>query len=125
MAEVAADLGTDVDGAHHLAANADTRPLLSLDAPIDEEGQMSLSDVVEDDGDPERDAREKELRRVAMQAIDRLPEREKVAIVLFYFHELSLKEVGTVLGVSESRACQLNAQGIHRLRNWLRTEAAA
>lgn len=125
IAEVAQDLGTDVDGAHALVANADTRPLLSLDAPLDEEGQLSLSDLVEDEGDPESSTRDRELRRVAMQAIDRLPEREKVAIVLFYFHELSLKEVGTVLGVSESRACQLNAQGIHRLRNWLRTEAAA
>lgn len=124
-AEIARDLGTDVDGVHHLTANADTRPLLSLDAPLDEDGQMSLSDVVEDDGNPEIDIRERELRRVAMNAIDRLPEREKVAIVLFYFHELSLKEVGSVLGVSESRACQLNSQGIHRLRGWLRTEAAA
>jgi len=44
--------------------------------------------------------------------------------VLFYFHELSLKEVGTVLGVSESRACQLNAQGIKRLQARLRAQVA-
>jgi RNA polymerase sigma factor for flagellar operon FliA len=124
MAEIATDLGTDLDGAHQLAANADTRPLLSLDAPIDEDGQLSLSDLVVDAGDPESAIRDRELRKVAIAAIGRLPEREKVAIVLFYFHELSLKEVGTVLGVSESRACQLNAQGIGRLRTWLRAEAA-
>jgi RNA polymerase sigma factor for flagellar operon FliA len=124
MAEIATDLGTDLDGAHQLAANADTRPLLSLDAPIDEDGQLSLSDLVVDAGDPESATRDRELRKVAIAAIGRLPEREKVAIVLFYFHELSLKEVGSVLGVSESRACQLNAQGIGRLRTWLRAEAA-
>lgn len=125
IAEVAADLGTDVAGAHELVANADTRPLLSLDAPLEEDGQMTLSDLVEDEGDPEASTRDRQLRQVAIRAIERLPERERVAIVLFYFHELSLKEVGTVLGVSESRACQLNAQGIQRLRTWLRAEAAA
>ncbi|MCA9488351.1 MAG: FliA/WhiG family RNA polymerase sigma factor [Myxococcales bacterium] len=124
LGEIADHLGTDVESTHALMANADTRPLLSLDAPIDDESGAPLADLVADEGTPEESAQRAELRRVTVSAIERLPEREKVAIVLFYFHELSLKEVGTVLGVSESRACQLNAQGIQRLRQWLRRAAA-
>ena len=53
-------------------------------------------------------------------ALERLPEREKTALALYYLQEMSLKEVGSVLGVTESRACQLCGQGIKRLRTRLR-----
>ncbi|MCB9684808.1 MAG: FliA/WhiG family RNA polymerase sigma factor [Alphaproteobacteria bacterium] len=124
LAELAEHLGTDTDGAHAFVANSDTRPLLSLDAPTDDGTGAPLADLVAADGTPEERAERAELRRITLSAIERLPEREKVSIVLFYFHELSLKEVGEVLGVTESRACQLNGQGIVRLRQWLRGTAA-
>jgi len=125
VGELAAYLQLPVDEVQDLLQNTDTRPLLSLDVPVDDESGTPLADLVPDeDTSPDRHFEVRQLRQAAIDAIDELPEREKVAIVLFYFHELSLKEVGTVLGVSESRACQLNAQGIKRLQARLRAQVA-
>jgi RNA polymerase sigma factor for flagellar operon FliA len=124
VSELAARLDLKVDEIHDLVQNTDTRPLLSLDVPVDEEGGTPLCDLVPDDHTPDLGVEAQQLRHQALTAIEDLPEREKIALVLFYFHELSLKEVGTVLGVSESRACQLNAQAIKRLQARLRGQVA-
>jgi RNA polymerase sigma factor for flagellar operon FliA len=49
-------------------------------------------------------------------AIERLPEREKVVIALYYYENLTLREIGEVLGVTESRASQLHTKAVLRLR---------
>jgi RNA polymerase sigma factor for flagellar operon FliA len=49
-------------------------------------------------------------------AIDQLPERQRLVLALYYQEEMTLKEIGLVLGVSESRVCQLHAQALARLR---------
>jgi RNA polymerase sigma factor for flagellar operon FliA len=121
--ELAQHLGLTIEETHDLVHNTDTRPLLSLDVPVDEEAGTPLADLVPDnDNSPDRSVEARELRQRTIDAIEELPERERIAIHLFYFQELSLKEVGSVLGVSESRACQLNTQGIKRLQARLRTQ---
>jgi RNA polymerase sigma factor for flagellar operon FliA len=60
------------------------------------------------------------LRAALIQAIEDLPEREKTVMGLYYEEELNLREIGEVLGVSESRVCQLHSQAIARLRSRLR-----
>lgn len=57
-----------------------------------------------------------DLRRALVQAIDGLPEREKLLMSLYYEEELNLREIGEVMGVTESRVCQLHSQAIARLR---------
>lgn len=57
-----------------------------------------------------------DVRRTLMTAIDGLPEREKTVMALYYDEELNLKEIGEILGVTESRVCQLHSQAIARLR---------
>ena len=61
-------------------------------------------------------------RRTLIEAIDDLPDREKKVMGLYYEQELNLREIGEVLGVSESRVCQLHSQAIARLRSRLRKE---
>lgn len=56
------------------------------------------------------------IRQVLMVAIDVLPEREKLMMALYYEQDLNLREIGEVMGVTESRACQLHTQAIARLR---------
>lgn len=56
------------------------------------------------------------LRQALVKAIENLPEREKTVMALYYDEELNLKEIGEVLGVTESRVCQLHSQAIARLR---------
>lgn len=62
------------------------------------------------------------LRAALIGAIGELPEREKLVMSLIYEEEMNLKEIGKVLGVSESRVCQLHTQAIARLRSQLRAE---
>ncbi len=62
---------------------------------------------------------ESDLRQQVMDAIERLPEREKLVLTLYYQEELNLKEIGAVLEVGESRVSQLHSQAIKRLRSKL------
>jgi len=55
-------------------------------------------------------------RKVLLKAIDELPDREKKMMGLYYEHELNMREIGEVLGVTESRVCQMHTQAIARLR---------
>ena len=57
------------------------------------------------------------MRDVLIKAIDDLPEREKTVMGLYYEQDMNLREIGEVLGVSESRVCQLHSQAIARLRS--------
>jgi RNA polymerase sigma factor FliA len=63
------------------------------------------------------------FREAVIQAIGALPDREKILMGLYYEQEMNLKEIGAVMGVSESRVCQLHSQAIARLRSMLREKA--
>jgi RNA polymerase sigma factor for flagellar operon FliA len=82
---------------------------------------MTLLDMVEDKNspDPQGEFEAGELRRRLAEAIASLPEREKLLIALYYHENMTLKEIGEVICVSESRVCQLHAQAILRLRSKL------
>lgn len=69
-----------------------------------------------DDANPARLLEDHDLRRALIAAIENLPEREKLMMGLYYEQELNLKEIGEVMGVTESRICQLHSQAISRLR---------
>ena len=72
--------------------------------------------VTEEDANPARLLEDQDLRRGLVKAIGNLPEREKLMMGLYYEQELNLKEIGEVMGVTESRICQLHSQAISRLR---------
>ncbi len=76
----------------------------------------------DDAADPARLIEERNLREVLVAAIDRLPEREKMVMALYYEQELNLREIGEVMEVTESRVCQLHSQAIARLRAQVRGE---
>ncbi|MGX6449229.1 FliA/WhiG family RNA polymerase sigma factor [Patulibacter sp. S7RM1-6] len=83
--------------------------------------RVSLLDTIEDEAAPDPAALvdEQALRDQIGEAIDRLPEREKVVIALYYYENLTLREIGEVLGVTESRASQLHTKAVLRLRSRL------
>ncbi len=80
--------------------------------------QVSLIDTIEDTSGPEPQAAlaQTELREALGEAIARLPEREKLVVTLYYYEELTLREIGDVLGVTESRVSQLHTKAILRLK---------
>lgn len=84
----------------------------------DEETGLSISDIVSDKSVSALDRLEEtQKRKLLAKAIDKLPERERQVIALYYLEELTMKEIGEVLGVTESRVSQLRSQAILRLRN--------
>jgi RNA polymerase sigma factor FliA len=88
--------------------------------------QVSLMDTIEDESGP-RPAEaldETETREALAEAIARLPEREKLVVTLYYYEELTLREIGEVLGVTESRVSQLHTKAILRLKARLAGAAA-
>ena len=71
----------------------------------------------DNDADPLNVLEEKNLQQALVGAIDRLPEREKLMMALYYEQDLNLREIGEVMGVTESRVCQLHSQAVARLRS--------
>jgi RNA polymerase sigma factor for flagellar operon FliA len=88
--------------------------------------QVALIDTIEDPEapDPQGSLSQTELREAIADAIARLPEREKLVVTLYYYEELTLREIGEVLGVTESRVSQLHTKAILRLKARLAGSAA-
>jgi RNA polymerase sigma factor for flagellar operon FliA len=90
----------------------------------DNEGNDSFLDrYAVDDADPLRSLLDGDFRQAVIDAIDALPPREKILMGLYYEEEMNLKEIGAVMGVSESRVSQLHTQAVVRLRAALREQA--
>ena len=88
-----------------------------------EDGSDSFLDrYAVDDADPLRSLLDTGFRQAVIDAIDNLPPREKMLMGLYYEEELNLKEIGAVMGVSESRVSQLHTQAVSRLRAALREQ---
>ncbi|MBS1723555.1 MAG: FliA/WhiG family RNA polymerase sigma factor [Armatimonadetes bacterium] len=81
--------------------------------------------IVDEDASPDGEAEGKELRRILASGVDNLPERERLVIALYYFEGLTFKEIGKVLGVSESRVYQLHTQAMARLRTFMKEQGTA
>jgi RNA polymerase sigma factor FliA len=79
---------------------------------------VALIDTVEDRlaAEPQQEIAQTEVREALGEAIARLPEREKLVVTLYYYEELTLREIGEVLGVTESRVSQLHTKAILRLK---------
>jgi RNA polymerase sigma factor FliA len=79
---------------------------------------VALIDTIEDTQGPEPQSElaQTELKEALGEAIARLPEREKLVVTLYYYEELTLREIGEVLGVTESRVSQLHTKAILRLK---------
>jgi RNA polymerase sigma factor for flagellar operon FliA len=86
--------------------------------------RVSLLDTLPDSGapDPQTLVDESELRERIADAIAALPEREKLVVALYYYENLTLREIGEVLGVTESRVSQLHTKAVLRLRSKLAGE---
>jgi len=90
------------------------------------EEELALSEVIEDEQaiSPAGHAERQDQRRLLAGAIDELPEKERTVISLYYRDGLTLKEIGKVLGVTESRVCQVHTKAVLRLQSKLQGEFA-
>jgi len=119
--EVALELGLDGDEFYRFMDQAGAGGMVSLDLPMPtgEDGETgSLHDVIPDDEtpDPLERLEANDARDTALKLVDDLNEQERAVVALYYYEELTFKEIGWVLGVSESRVCQIHTKLIATLR---------
>lgn len=113
--EVAAELGIGLGEYHDILADASTAKFFSLNQMMDDTEFDPESPAGRQDNPTSRLQKSEFFASVA-NAITELPEREALVMSLYYVEELNLKEVGAVLGVSESRVSQIHSQAVVRLR---------
>lgn len=78
--------------------------------------------IVDENATPAGEVEGREIRRILAVGIDKLPDRERLVVALYYFEGLTFKEIGKILTVSESRVYQLHTQAMGRLRNFMREQ---
>lgn len=119
--ELASHMGTPVEDLRESLAEISTLGLVALDELLSPDSPGSMGDVVPDPRgtNPEAAFQMEETRRLLADAINRLPDRERLVITLYYYEGLTLSEIGAVLGVTESRVCQIHTKSVMSLRNRL------
>lgn len=115
--EVAAELNVKVGEFYSILSDLRGCRLFSFEELFDsEESRMQARSG---DQGPQADTQEEKFKYALVDAIEKLPEREKLVLMLYYDEEMNLKEIGKVLGVSESRVSQIHSQAALRLRGKL------
>jgi RNA polymerase sigma factor for flagellar operon FliA len=124
-AEVAEELGIKLEELHQIFSQVSFVNVVALDELLsagNEKGdKLSLVDTLEDTKaeDPVAAFETEETKYLLAKAINTLPEREKIVVTLYYYEGLTLAEIGQVLGVTESRICQMHTKAVLQLRGKL------
>jgi len=116
--EIATELGISLEDYFQMVSAATTHRLFSLDQD-DDNGSTDthMQQIPDPDAEPCAELESDEFRAALGEAIRSLPEREGLVMSLYYEEELNLKEIGEVLGVTESRVCQIYGQALSRVRS--------
>jgi RNA polymerase sigma factor for flagellar operon FliA len=120
--EIATELRMSLEDYQTLLAKVQGTQLVYLEDMSGAEGDDSFLDrhLVDSDVDPLQMLRDQRIRQALVDAIKLLPEREQHIMSMYYEQDMNLKEIAAVLGVTESRVCQLHSQSIARLRAKMR-----
>ena len=121
-AEVARELGIPVEEFDGMIGEVSIATIMSLDADTsgdESEGSSSLGDYLADPAseDVEQLLARQEMKDLIGSRMSELPEKEQLVLVLYYYEELTLKEIGEILDVTESRVCQIHTKAILRLKS--------
>ena len=118
--EVAKAMGIELEEYHNIVNHSANMPFLSLDdlGLGHKEDRKSLLDCLagSKDANPQTHARLNELKKTIAEAIDSLPEKERLMISLYYYEELTMKEIGAVLEITESRVSQIHSKAVLKLK---------
>ena len=124
--EVASAMGITLEEHNELLSQLSYTSVLALEelwSVGDKDDKVSLIDSIEDTSspDPAQTFEFEEIKDILADAIQKLPEREKTVISLYYFDGLTLREIGDILGVTESRISQLHTKAVLRLKAKMRS----
>ena len=120
--ELATELDITDDQLQTMLSQISFVGLVALDEMLSVGGDrgesLTLGDTIADGGEGPVQAYEvEEMRHILAEAINRMPEREKIVLTLYYYEGLTLAEIGQVLGVTESRVCQIHTKAVLQLRS--------
>jgi RNA polymerase sigma factor for flagellar operon FliA len=120
--EISGEMGLTLTEYQELLGKVRGTQLLFLEDMSGDEGDDDFLDrhVADEDANPLGRLQDQRMREALVEAIKNLPEREQYVMSMYYEHDMNLKEIAVVLGVTESRVCQLHSQSIARLRTRLR-----
>jgi RNA polymerase sigma factor for flagellar operon FliA len=121
--EVAAELKVDLDDYLIMLKDFGSLSVLSIEdisevSGMDREGIIRY--VVEEGASPEARAEMRELEGLLGREIDRLPEKQKLVLSLYYYEDMNMKEIAEVLGITEARISQIHSQAVLSLRTFLK-----
>ena len=120
--EIAREMGLSLEDYQTLLGKVRGTQLICLEDLSGDDGDDDYLDrhVIDNDANPVARLQDQRMREALVEAIKHLPEREQYVMSMYYEHDMNLKEIAAVLGVTESRVCQLHSQSIARLRTKLR-----
>jgi RNA polymerase sigma factor for flagellar operon FliA len=120
--EIARELGLSLQQYRHLLQEARGTQIVFYEdlSDGDEGGNFVERNAPDPALDPLERLQDKNFRKALVAAIERLPEREAMVMGMYYEREMNLREIAEVMGVTESRVCQLHSQAIARLRSRLK-----
>ncbi|CAN5568032.1 RNA polymerase sigma factor WhiG [soil metagenome] len=124
-AELSEVVGLPVQEISEIQARMSRTSVYSLDDMLGSDGEESvhfIDLIVDEAANTSGEVEGREIRRILVSSIDRLPERERLVIALYYHQGLTFREIGKVVEVSESRVYQLHTQAMTRLRGHLRSQ---
>ena len=120
--EIAREMGVSLVEYQELLGKVRGTQLVYLEDMSGDDGDNDYLDrhVADEQANPLAQLQDHRMRAALVEAIKNLPEREQYVMSMYYEHDMNLKEIAAVLGVTESRVCQLHSQSIARLRARLR-----
>ncbi|MBI2608363.1 MAG: FliA/WhiG family RNA polymerase sigma factor [Deltaproteobacteria bacterium] len=122
--EVAKELGVSLDELHDLLSQTKSVSILNIDAVSDfsYSDRRSLLNLIDagNNESPVSKLSQEATQKIVTQALDELPEKQKLVLALYYYEDLNLKEIGDVLEVTESRVSQLHTQAVIKLKGKLK-----
>jgi RNA polymerase sigma factor FliA len=121
-AEIAKEMGISTDDLAAIYTQLSTVSLVALDEMMSVDGErgdkLSLVETLEDTRAPSplESVESEEMKEILAESINKLPEREKIVITLYYYEGMTLAQIGQVLGVTESRVCQMHTKAVLGMR---------
>jgi len=124
--EIAEEIGIPLEDYYKLLSNIHGIGLFSLDEYIKDEDNDSLTkksfqERILSDDDPSQNVVKNELKHYLARTIQSLSDKEQMIISLYYYEDLTLKEIGHILGLTESRICQIHTLALIKLKSKLKT----
>jgi RNA polymerase sigma factor for flagellar operon FliA len=124
--EVAESMGLDMEKFHTLVNQVRGISMINLEeirgTNADGESAGTFSDVIEDTNseNPFDSIKLLESKNLISDTIGSMPEKERLVVSLYYYEDLNMKEIGSILGITESRVCQIHTKAVMRLRGKLK-----